>query len=344
MSTIYEDMEMFDEQLEAELLEEPEVDVGLDNWEIENSEDDELEEENLDKSDDTEESELTPEEEEIIVDLLRMVNDSLDKVLSSAIQKLLELNKTQEIQMRSETVELESGETYLLQLAFLPSESNPEEGCWIPVNAELISEKPKRKRSYRPLPKFWQYIQKNQDTATRRRIKERIDYSLQCPMNFLVDVLDEWEKPYKRKRIVGEPVENFLVDVKGGRADSHQTQKVREYAERIDKAIKKYHIEKMKQNDKDDNSAYIFLCEELEEMTKELKKSIRKMSQKTMSQMIRLAMGCDKSVGIAADVRGTYSKYGNKILKILYDYDRDLFLSCFKKGEQLDKSDINKDK
>lgn len=341
MSTIYEDMEMLDEQLETELQDMPEDDVGLENWEFEEPEDDELEEET--ESDDTEELELTPEEESI-VDLLRMLNDSLDKVLSNAIQKLLELNKTQEIQMRSEVVELESGETYLLQLAFLPGETDPEKGCWIPVGADLISEKPKKKRSYRPLPKFWQYIKKNQDTATRQRIKERIDYSLQCPMNFLEDVLDEWEKPHKRKRVVGEPTEKFLVDVKGGRADSHQTQKIRAYAERIDKAIKKYHIEKLKQNDKDDNSAYIFLCEELEEATEELKKSIRKMNQKTMSQMIRLAMGCDKSVGITADVRGTYSKYGNKILKILYDYDRDLFLSCFKRGEQLNESDINKDK
>lgn len=94
MSTIYEEMQMLDEQLETELLED---DVGLDNWEFEDSEDDELEEETLDKTDDSEESELTSEEEEIIVELLRMLNDSLDKVLSNAIQKLLELNKTQEI-------------------------------------------------------------------------------------------------------------------------------------------------------------------------------------------------------------------------------------------------------
>ena len=97
MSTIHEEMQMLDEQLETELLED---DVGLDNWEFEDSEDDELEEETLDKTDDSEESELTSEEEEIIVELLRMLNDSLDKVLSNAIQKLLELNKTQEIQKR----------------------------------------------------------------------------------------------------------------------------------------------------------------------------------------------------------------------------------------------------
>ena len=142
MNTIYEEMQMLDEQLETELLED---DVGLDNWEFEDSEDDEIEEETLDKTDDSEESELTPEEEEIIVELLSMLNDSLDKVLSNAIQKLLELNKTQEIQMRSETVELDNGDTYLLQLAFLPNESNPEEGCWIPIDADIISEKPKKK-------------------------------------------------------------------------------------------------------------------------------------------------------------------------------------------------------
>ena len=48
--------------------------------------DDELEEETL--NNDSEESELTSEEEEILVELFRMSNDSLDKALSNAIQKL----------------------------------------------------------------------------------------------------------------------------------------------------------------------------------------------------------------------------------------------------------------
>lgn len=337
MSTIYEEMQMLDEQLETELLED---DVGLDNWEFEDSEDDELEEETLDKTDDSEESELTPEEEEIIVELLRMLNDSLDKVLSNAIQKFLELNKTQEIQMRSEVVELESGETYLLQLAFLPSETNPEKGWWIPVDVDLIFGKPKRKRRYRALPKFWQYTQKNQDTATRRRIKEHIDYSLQCPMNFLVDVLDEWEKPYKRKRAGGEPVENFLVDVKGGRADCRQMKKIIEYAEQMDKAVKEYQIEKLKQKSKDDDGAYLALREKLDKITEELRKSIRKMNQQTMRRMIELAFGLDKSARIEPEVKACYKKYSSKVLEILYTYDKELFLSCFKKGERLDDTGI----
>ena len=48
--------------------------------------DDELEEETL--NNDSEESELTSEEEEILVELFRMPNDSLDEALSNAIQKL----------------------------------------------------------------------------------------------------------------------------------------------------------------------------------------------------------------------------------------------------------------
>ena len=45
--------------------------------------DDELEEETLNETDDSEESELTSEEEEILVELFRMPNDSLDKALSN---------------------------------------------------------------------------------------------------------------------------------------------------------------------------------------------------------------------------------------------------------------------
>ena len=60
-----------------------------------------------------------------------------------------------------------------------------------------------------------------------------------------------------------------------------------------------------------------------------MKKSIRKMNQKTMSQSIKLAMGCGERV--TPEVKKTYSRVGTHILKLLYDYDKDLFLSCFKK-------------
>lgn len=333
MSTVYEDLEMFDEALDKKLLDEAKDDVGLENWELEDDENEELG--YSDETDDSEETELTPEEEKAIVEKIRMINDNFEKALSGAIRKLLELNKTQDIKMTNEVIELDDVETYLLYFAFLPDESNPEEGCWVPVGAELIEQKQKKKRNNRPLPKFWEY----RKGIDRQRVREQIDDRLECPMNSLVDIFNEWEEPYKRKRIGGEPVENFLVKVKGGRADSRQTQKVRECAKEMDNAVKRYYQLKSQSNDKDD-SAYIFLCEELEEIVEELRKSIRKMNQKTMSQMIQLALGCNKSVGIRPEIRGTYTKYRNKILEILYRYDRDLFLSCFKKGENSEKSDI----
>ena len=122
MSTVYEDLEMFDEALDKKLLDEAKDDVGLENWELEDDENEELG--YSDETDDSEETELTPEEEKAIVEKIRMINDNFEKALSGAIRKLLELNKTQDIKMTNEVKELDDGEKYLLYFALMQDERN----------------------------------------------------------------------------------------------------------------------------------------------------------------------------------------------------------------------------
>lgn len=134
----------------------------------------------------------------------------------------------------------------------------------------------------------------------------------------------------RRKRDKTIPIEEFFVPVKG-RAESRHTQKIREYARRLDAIITRNRIELAKNPYNKSKDTYILLTEEIKEIQKDMKKSIKKMNQKTMSQAIKLAMGCGERV--TPEVKKTYSRVGKHILKLLYDYDENLFLSCFKKSD-----------
>lgn len=134
----------------------------------------------------------------------------------------------------------------------------------------------------------------------------------------------------RRKRDRTIPIEEFFVPVKG-RAESRHTQKIREYARRLDAIITRNRIELAKDPYKKSKDTYVLLTEEIKEIQKDMKKSIRKMNQKTMSQSIKLAMGCGERV--TPEVKKTYSRVGKHILKLLYDYDANLFLSCFKRSD-----------
>lgn len=294
-----------------------------------------------------EEEELTEAEEMEIVKLLQNAMDCQEKLLASMQKKIFEFNSTQEVEMREDYIEIEDGTVHKMVSAFLPDSKNRDYGWWVPMVSEEI-EKNSKKVKVRKLPRFWEYIHKvpysrngrfrdaEDVRKERQKLKASIDYDLKCPMNALVDVLDEIDVSSKALR--GDkptiPTDTFFADV-SGRADSRQMEKVREYAKQWDAAVKSYHLEK---NSSD--TAYIVCAEKLDEIEKDIRKSITKMNRKTMSQMIKFAMGEGKSVGIPKALRKEYTKFGNKILKLCYDYDRKMFLSCFKKHSDTEQEKI----
>ena len=211
---------------------------------------------------------------------------------------------------------------------------------------EDISEQKTSMRRGRPLPRFWKYTHKIPRTKNgkfrdpddikeaRRKFEERIDYRIKCPMNYLQEALDDIERMKPKRRI---PVDEFLNPIKG-RVDSRQENKVLEFAKRLDTAIKRYQCSKKRDysyaNDPDMNLiAYNTLKEETDEILKDMRKSIRNMNCATMQQIIRLSMGGGEHMGIPEDFRKAFQRYDKKILQLLYDYDKEKFLSCFSKGD-----------
>lgn len=314
--------EMDEVQQFAEELEDEEFMDDLEEYdeEIEDEEDTELKI-----------SDLTEEELQAL-QLLQELASVSEKLWNAHIAKLLEYNKTHEVKMKEETVTIEDGETYIVYSAYLPDEKE-EDGIWVPVRAIPVEdENVKSRRGPRSLakPTFWKYIKKPANVEARKRLEEQIDPKLICPMNAVVSVFDEMEERSSKKRTKTIPMEEFFAPVKG-RAESRHTQKIREYAERLNAIITRNRIEQAKNPYKKSKDTYVLLVEEIKEIQKDMKKSIRKMNQKTMSQSIKLAMGCGERV--TPEVKKTYSRVGKHILKLLYDYDEDLFLSCFKRSD-----------
>lgn len=330
--------------LEDDLWQEPELWDG-EEWIPEYDEEEALEDSGM-----LEEEELTEAEELAIVKLLQNAMDCQEKILASMQKKILELNNTQEVEMREDCIETEDGAVHKVVSAFLPDSENQEYGWWVPMVSEEIEKKKTKKVKVRKKPRFWEYIhkvsyysrngKKSKDAEDmrkeRQKLKASIDYDLKCPMNALEDVLDEIDVSSKalRRDKPTIPTDKFLADVPG-RADSRQMEKVREYAKQWDEEVRSYYAEK-----KSTDAAYIVCAEKLDEIEKDMRKSITKMNRKTMSQMIKFAMGEGKGVGIQKALRKEYTKFGKRILKLCYDYDREMFLSCFKKHSDREQEKI----
>ena len=89
-------------------------------------------------------------------------------------------------------------------------------------------------------------------------MEARIDPDLICPMNTLITVLKETDD-WNREKTKAIPIEKFLVPVKG-RADSHHTKKIREYAEELNAIMVRDHINQAKNPfTKDEDSTYFLM-------------------------------------------------------------------------------------
>lgn len=303
---------------------------------------DEMNEEELDSS------EFTEEEMEALMKIQELLHIQ-ETLHSHYIQKLLEYNKTHEVKMELESVTGEDGKTYVKYWGLLPVKNEEGEGEMrillgiTPAEEAITStdisaissilmgttpaeEEPEEEVKVKPKR---EHIKKSARAEARERLEARIDPDLICPMNALITVLKETDD-WKREKTKAIPIEKFLVPVKG-RADSHHTKKIREYAEELNTIMVRDHINQAKNPFTKDEDRYILLNEKIQEIRRDMKKSIKKMNQKTMSQSIKLALGCGTRV--TPEVKKTYSKVRFYILNLLYNYDKDLFLSCFKKSE-----------
>lgn len=154
--------------------------------------------------------------------------------------------------------------------------------------------------------------------ADRKRIADRVDDSLVCPMNWLEEVLDEIKPMKKAQRI---PIDEIFVWEKGN-ANSRKMGKVRKLVEEYNDWVTLNH-----------NEIQMKKPETLAELTKrdnELTAAIRgmKLSYITMNHLVGSVLKADSYVSGQTNVAQVV-KSSRKMLNALFRADRELFLRCF---------------
>lgn len=128
-------------------------------------------------------------------------------------------------------------------------------------------------------------------------------------MNALQIVLDEIKRSSTKDSI---PTKEFIIDVKG-KANPKQLNKILEYAKELDL------LSKSNMSDED----IIAYSERFDEILSELKK-MKIRNPKTMNRLIVIALDTCK-----LGRKKEYSKYTRNLLNLLYNMDKEAFLSNF---------------
>ena len=157
--------------------------------------------------------------------------------------------------------------------------------------------------------------------AERKKVSKRVDDKLICPMNWLQDCLD---------KIQGAPKDGF-VDTKEffinnpGWANNRQMSKIRKIVEDYDgytKRLMGYLID-----DIEDDEILELLMLKTDETYEKLKGL--KISKITINRLVGSVIGIDMGINNDYKYKIT-SKYTRKMMNLLYNCNREYFLSCFK--------------
>ena len=148
------------------------------------------------------------------------------------------------------------------------------------------------------------------------KIKNRIDKSLICPMNWLEEILSEIQMSSTENTI---PTENFFIKM-DGKANNRQMSKIVNLVEDYDKFYK-FHI------DNDDDIEII--SERYRELIEKIK-NIKIGNPVTINRLIETSL--DIETVYRTKEKNPNSKYTRKILNCLYKASPNKFLSNFKKA------------
>ena len=158
------------------------------------------------------------------------------------------------------------------------------------------------------------------------KIKNRIDKSLICPMNWLEEILSEIQMSSTESTI---PTENFFIkDTR--RTDSRKISKIRSLLNEYDEFSRT-----MNYIDKDNEEEFLLFYNELSQRFNKLVENCQKIktsNYNVINRLIETSLGID-SISNQYSKKGENSKYCRKMLNLLYNIDKDKFLSNFIKNE-----------
>lgn len=164
----------------------------------------------------------------------------------------------------------------------------------------------------------------DQVNEKKTKLKTRINYELQCPMNWLEGWLNKIQGISTSNTT---PTSDFFVKMEG-KPNNRQMSKIRSLVEKYDLFVKSIYV-----TETDEDTIADKLVAESDSLLEELKK-IKIGNPVTINRLIETALGLETGVGASKRLLGINTKYTRKMLNCLYRMDKDKFLSNFKSAEK----------
>lgn len=156
-------------------------------------------------------------------------------------------------------------------------------------------------------------VQKN-----KQKLLNRINYDLQCPMNWLEEWLDKVQNiPNTNAKSMSE----YFVKM-SGEGNRRQISKIRALVENYDKEIKKYKIE-----NEEDDELLLKINQSMTDILEQLSK-IQVNNIVTINRLIETSFGLETNNNRSLFYKNG-QKYTRKMLNLLYKMDKNKFLSNF---------------
>ena len=205
----------------------------------------------------------------------------------------------------------------------------------IDLNREIQRIKLNMNLGTNGLPKFWMITKKDKrkarsdaerherDKNNRERIKNNLNETLECPMNYLFAL------NFATNRSNESTLEMDYFWIK------HELKEHHRKSEKVEKMIQKFSLDLYNYNTSDDVDAeeYFLLRSDFEEMINNIRSIyLSKNYQGLMSWMINRAFRIGAGVKGAKDMSSTLAKNKSILMKTLYTVNPKAFLSCFKKA------------
>jgi hypothetical protein len=157
-------------------------------------------------------------------------------------------------------------------------------------------------------------------SKNKSKLRNRINYDLQCPMNWLQEWLDKIQNISSTNAL---STKEFFIKMEG-EANRRQMSAIMKLVKEYDDYVKESNITPPKTEDE-----HVFTIIEKANAILEKLQAINVRNILTINRLIEISLGLSSEVG--ASYKRTYdpTKYTRKLLNLLYKSDKDRFLANF---------------
>ena len=157
-------------------------------------------------------------------------------------------------------------------------------------------------------------------SKNKKKLRSRINYDLQCPMNWLEEWLDKIQNISSTNTV---STKDFFIKMQG-RPNDKQMSAIMSLVKEYDDCVKSSNVNLPKTDDE-----YVFTIVEKANAILEKLQSINVRNVLTINRLIEVALGLSSEIGVSHRRKYNPAKYTRKLLNLLYKTNKDRFLANF---------------